>query len=233
MNIQINHHPVYHIIIDDFLPTKENEAIFNHFLALEDLFKPSAIGHDQVIDTSYRSNLNLNMDALYHLLGEADPEKLKAHRATSPLLKMLDNLMQDEQWLSMLDAAPFPLHDMRYCDYWSTQISRYGEKDHYHWHYDHIPHDTTRLITLIYYAHAQPKAFTGGELCLTDGLLWGKELMGEKTRVAIEPRNNRLVLFDSRSLHTVMPTQAPKDFAQGRFSVNVWIGRYQEGEDWQ
>jgi Rps23 Pro-64 3,4-dihydroxylase Tpa1-like proline 4-hydroxylase len=231
MNIQIFHTPVYHIVIDDFLPEEENKEIFQHFLALEGKFHASGIGHTQELKPDYRSNLSLNMDMEYQLSGEFDQDKINAHRATSPLLKMLDNLLADDKLFSLLDAAPFPLSELRYCDYWSTQVSRYGQKDHYRWHYDYIPNDTSRVITLIYYAHALPKAFTGGELCLTNGLLWGDELVSETERAVLEPKNNRLILFDSRFLHTVLPTSAPKEFDKGRFSVNVWVGKYQDEYD--
>ena len=228
MNIQIFHKPVYHIVIDDFLPEVDNQNILQHFISLKEKFKPSGIGHGQEINSDYRSNLSLNMDKEYQITNEIEHDKIMAYRAQSPLLKMLDALLTDEKFFSFLDAAPFPLNEMRYCDYWSTQVSRYGQKDHYRWHYDYIPNDTSRVITLIYYAHALPKAFTGGELCLTDGLLWGDELKGENERATIEPKNNRLVLFDSRFLHAVLPAQAPADFYKGRFSVNVWIGKYSE-----
>ncbi len=228
MNIQIHHAPVYHIVIDDFLPTEQNNEILKHFISLKDKFKPSGIGFGQEVNTDYRSNLSLNMDLEYQVFEEFDHHKISEHRAKSPLLKMLDSLLSDEKFFSFLDAAPFPLNELRYCDYWSTQVSRYGQKDHYRWHYDYIPHDTSRVITLIYYAHALPKAFKGGELCLTDGLLWGDELVSETNRAVIEPKNNRLILFDSRFLHAVLPAEAPEDFAKGRFSVNVWIGKYSE-----
>jgi Rps23 Pro-64 3,4-dihydroxylase Tpa1-like proline 4-hydroxylase len=228
MKIQIHHTPVYHIVIDDFLPEEQNSEIFKHFLSLKEKFKPSGIGHGQDINTNYRSNLSLNMDMEYQLEGEFEQDKIYGHRATSPLLKMLDTLLTDDKFFSFLDAAPFPLNELRYCDYWSTQVSRYGQKDHYRWHYDYIPNDTSRVITMIYYAHSNPKAFTGGELCLTNGLLWGDELSGETERTEIEPKNNRLVLFDSRFLHAVLPAHAPEEFDKGRFSVNVWVGKYSE-----
>ncbi|HSZ25092.1 MAG TPA: 2OG-Fe(II) oxygenase [Cytophagaceae bacterium] len=231
MEIQIHHNPVYHIVIDNFLPEEQNKEIFQHLISLESKFIPSGIGHKQELNTDYRSNLSLNMDMEYQLSDEFTKEKILTYRANSPLLKMLDNLLSDEKLFSFLDAAPFPLSELRYCDYWSTQVSRYGQKDHYKWHYDYIPNDTSRVITLIYYAHANPKAFTGGELCLTNGLLWGDQLVGETEKAMIEPKNNRLVLFDSRFLHAVLPTHSPNEFDKGRFSVNVWIGKYQDEWD--
>lgn len=228
MKFNIYKDPVYHIVIDDFLPADQNKAIFEHLVALEKEYTPAGLGADQQVNQSYRSNLSLNMDKLYHLEDSQDPQDALKHRASSPLLSWLDNLLYDEKWLSFLDAAAFPLNEMRYCDYWSTQVSRYGSKDQYKWHYDAIPGDSTRILTVIYYMHHPEKAFNNGELCLSDGLLWGDELVGERNRATIEPQNNRLVIFESKSMHAVMPTQAPEAFDKGRFSVNVWIGKYPE-----
>jgi Rps23 Pro-64 3,4-dihydroxylase Tpa1-like proline 4-hydroxylase len=228
MNVKIYKEPVYHIVIDDFLPQELNSEIFEHLVSLQQEYIPAGIGADQQVNQSYRSNLSLNMDRLYHLADNQDPQESIAHRASSPLLRWLDALLYDEQWLSFLDAAAFPLNEMRYCDYWSTQVSRYGSKDQYKWHYDAIPGDSTRILTVIYYLHHAQKEFTHGELCLSDGLLWGEELVGENTRATIEPKNNRLVIFESKTMHAVMPTQAPETFDKGRFSVNIWIGKYPE-----
>ncbi|MCS6823109.1 MAG: 2OG-Fe(II) oxygenase [Cytophagaceae bacterium] len=141
---------------------------------------------------------------------------------------MIDHLIYDEQWLSFTDAAPYPICDMRYCDYWSTQVSYYGNDDHYRWHYDTIPGDTSRIITMIYYFHSLPKKFSGGQLCLTDGLLWGENIVGQSATTEIEPQNNRLVIFDSKYLHTVLPVSNNVSFHTGRFSANIWIGRSSE-----
>lgn len=228
MNIQVFRDPVFHIIIDNFLPKEENEEILKHITSLRKHYVTSAIGDDEEINKEYRSNLNLHMDMVFSAGSEATPDDVAARRAESPLLTMIDSFIQDERILSMLDTAPAPLNEMRYCNYWSTQVSRYGHSDHYHWHYDRIPWDDTRLITFIYYVHSQPKKFEGGEFVLTNGLLWEDKVIGASSEAVIEPRNNRIVLFDSRSVHTVKTTSAPEKFEDGRFSVNVWIGKAEE-----
>jgi SM-20-related protein len=228
MNIQIRRTPVFHIVIDDFLTASENKAILEHIVSLKEHYVTSALGDSEEVNKNYRSNLNLHIDQFFSAPADAEPEEVIAHRAKSPLLKMIDHFMQDEKILSMLDAAPAPFHVLRECNYWSTQVSRYGDKDHYHWHYDRIPWDDTRIISFVYYVHTEPRKFSGGELTLTDGLLWGEEVVGKTSESVIEPQNNRLVLFDSRNLHTVKKTKAPEEFEDGRFSINVWIGKYEE-----
>ncbi|MCU0429236.1 MAG: 2OG-Fe(II) oxygenase [Cytophagaceae bacterium] len=230
MKIQIYRDPVFHIIIDDFLPLEENKKILEHLVSHEKDYVAAALGEGQETNAQYRSNLNLHLDRLYASSEDSTPEEIIGKRGSSPLLAKVDAFIQDERVLSMLDAAPAPLNELRYCNYWSTQVSRYGNKDHYRWHYDRIPWDQTRLITFIYYVHAIPKPFEGGELVLSNGLLWEDSLIGNDSQKSIEPLNNRIVLFDSRCVHTVMPTRAPEAFASGRFSVNVWIGKAEDFE---
>ncbi|MFL5728516.1 MAG: 2OG-Fe(II) oxygenase [Cytophagaceae bacterium] len=228
MNIQIRREPCFHIIIDDFLPLEENKEIHEHVVSLQEHYITSALGDAGAVNKNYRSNLNLHMDQVFSADPDAGPEEVFEIRARSPLLRMIDGFMQDEKILSLLDAAPAPFHQLRECNYWSTQVSRYGDKDHYKWHYDRIPWDDTRIISFIYYVHTSPRKFSGGELTLSDGLLWGEELVGQTRETAIDPLNNRLVLFDSRTVHTVKQTAAPAEFKDGRFSINVWIGKYPE-----
>jgi Rps23 Pro-64 3,4-dihydroxylase Tpa1-like proline 4-hydroxylase len=228
MDIKILRDPAFHIIIDDFLPLAENKAILEHIISLKEHYITSALGEAEEVNKNYRSNLNLHIDQVFAADENAEPDEVIKHRAKSPLLKMIDGFMQHEKILSMLDSAPAPFHYLRECNYWSTQVSRYGDKDHYHWHYDRIPWDDTRLISFVYYVHTSPRKFSGGELSLTDGLLWGEDITGNSRETSIEPQNNRLVLFDSRTLHTVKKTTAPEEFKDGRFSINVWIGRYND-----
>jgi Rps23 Pro-64 3,4-dihydroxylase Tpa1-like proline 4-hydroxylase len=230
MKIQVFREPVFHIVIDDYLPETENAVLLKHIVSHEKDFVKAALGDAQETNVDYRSNLNLHMDMLYSAGPLALPEDVAAKRAKSPLLSMIDSFIQDERVLSMLDTAPAPLNELRYSNYWSTQVSRYGDKDHYHWHYDRIPWDETRLITLIYYVHSSPKKFEGGNLVLTNGLLWEDTIVGSTGEAVIEPKNNRLVLFDSRIVHTVKTTKAAEKFEDGRFSVNVWIGKAEDFE---
>jgi Rps23 Pro-64 3,4-dihydroxylase Tpa1-like proline 4-hydroxylase len=77
--------------------------------------------------------------------------------------------------------------------------------------------ETDRVVTLVYYFHAQPRRFTGGELALYP--------FSPSSPVEIEPRDNRLIAFPAISLHEVRPVEAPDDFAASRFAVNCWLHR--------
>ncbi len=83
-----------------------------------------------------------------------------------------------------------------------------------------------RMISFVYYFHRTPKAFSGGELRLYDRDVKDGILRPASTYKDIQPLDNSLVFFDSRDMHEVMPVVCPsRAFADGRFTVNGWIGR--------
>lgn len=75
-----------------------------------------------------------------------------------------------------------------------------------------------RVISLVYYFHRQPRAFSGGELVLLSPL--------DDSEVAIDPAHDRLVAFPSFALHTVRRTEvAGNAFADARFTAVCWLHR--------
>ena len=80
-----------------------------------------------------------------------------------------------------------------------------------------------RLLSGVYYFHAQPKAFEGGALRLHE-LMPARD--DEARFVDIEPAHNSCVFFPSWMPHEVMPVRCPsKRFADSRFAVNCWFRR--------
>jgi len=49
--------------------------------------------------------------------------------------------------------------------------------------------------------------------------------VGRSDVAEIEPMNDRMVIFGSRTVHSVKPTKSPARFGDGRFSLNIWVGR--------
>lgn len=75
-----------------------------------------------------------------------------------------------------------------------------------------------RMVTIIYYFHAQPRRFSGGEIAILP--------IGPGDPVLIEPRDNRLVAFASFVPHEVRPvTCHPDEFRHSRFAINCWVHR--------
>jgi SM-20-related protein len=74
-----------------------------------------------------------------------------------------------------------------------------------------------RAVSTVYYAHREPRGFTGGALRLYSPLAPG-------AFVDVEPAHNSLVAFPSWVPHEVLPVRVPSgDFRDSRFSMNCWL----------
>lgn len=79
--------------------------------------------------------------------------------------------------------------------------------------------ESVRVLTAVYYFHAEPKAFRGGNL----RLLPLRRNADEDRYLDIEPLNDRLLLFPSWAPHRVMPVISDSaDFRDSRFAINCW-----------
>ncbi len=78
-----------------------------------------------------------------------------------------------------------------------------------------------RVLSGVYYFHAEPKAFGGGALRLY--------AIGDpqyNSFVDIEPEHNSLLVFPSWAPHEVMPISCPsRRFINSRFAINCWVRR--------
>ncbi|TAD79465.1 MAG: hydroxylase [Oscillatoriales cyanobacterium] len=88
------------------------------------------------------------------------------------------------------------------------------------------PETITRVLTYVYYFYQEPKQFSGGELRLYETDLNGSMVTESDRSHIVEPLNNRIVFFDSRCKHEVLPVRCPsQQFADSRFTLNGWIRR--------
>jgi Rps23 Pro-64 3,4-dihydroxylase Tpa1-like proline 4-hydroxylase len=77
-----------------------------------------------------------------------------------------------------------------------------------------------RILTMVYYFHRRPKAFTGGQLRLYP--LDAK--LDAKHHRDVEPDSDSAVFFPSWFPHEVLPVHCDhKIFADGRFAINCWV----------
>jgi len=92
-----------------------------------------------------------------------------------------------------------------------ASFTYYGDKCYYKIHNDNgTPAEANRTISYVYYMHALPKQFSGGQLKI------GAEL--------IEPINNSIVFFKSSLWHEVLPVSVlSNQFSSGRFTLNGWV----------
>jgi predicted 2-oxoglutarate/Fe(II)-dependent dioxygenase YbiX len=104
------------------------------------------------------------------------------------------------------------------------RLVAHADGDFFGMHIDNgRPSIATRRITAVYYFHAMPKGFSGGELRLYDGVLRDGRIEPASTYTELEPLDNSLVFFPSQLFHEVRPVRADRrDFRESRFTVNIW-----------
>lgn len=85
-----------------------------------------------------------------------------------------------------------------------------------------------RLVSAVYYFHAEPKGFSGGALRLYP--MFDRSDDGGFREV--QPERNTLVAFPSWAPHEIMPVRCPSGaFRDSRFSVNIWLKRRAKSGD--
>lgn len=197
--------PPYQVFAD-FLPESHRRALLDMALAREAEFQPTSVKRDggDVVDPARRIS-----------------SKLPDMRPLRPPIKQ-----------ALLDAAPalfraagVPPFDIAHIE---TELVAHNDGAHFAPHRDTLAgvNRTTRdgapldrVVSGVYYFHAQPKAFSGGALRLHPfHAAPGTE------PVDIEPDQNSLVVFPSFALHEVRPVSCPsRRFADSRFAVNCWL----------
>ncbi|MEA5535485.1 2OG-Fe(II) oxygenase [Crocosphaera sp. XPORK-15E] len=107
------------------------------------------------------------------------------------------------------------------------QLTAHNDGCYYKIHNDSgSPETCTREFTYVYYFYREPKSFSGGELRIYETDLQETSLERHENFQIVEPRNNSIVFFDSRSKHEVMPVICPsRIFADSRFTINGWLRR--------
>ncbi len=79
--------------------------------------------------------------------------------------------------------------------------------------------ETIRALSGVYYFHARPRAFSGGQL-----RLYASATGATDKFIDVEPAHNSLAVFPSWVMHEVMPVACPSHrFEDSRFSVNCWV----------
>lgn len=193
---------VPHCIFDDFLPAELHRELRSHCMSLEDFGRGEVLVDGAL---SYHPELRqgfISRDRLGDLL---------------PLFRGRLNAAFP-QMATQLGIKPFPHTDIEF------KLAAHGDGDFFKPHRDtFVGKDRPetggdRLITTVYYLHAQPRRFHGGELLIHP--------LGPGETVTVEPRDNRLVAFPSFAVHEVTPVEVPgRAFADSRFSITSWFRR--------
>ena len=105
------------------------------------------------------------------------------------------------------------------------QLTAHGDGNFYKVHNDSDGEVVKRTLTYVYYFNREPKPYRGGSLRMYETDYRNGWIARQQYR-DIEPKNNRLVLFDSRCMHEVCKIESDSaEFADCRFTLNGWLRR--------
>jgi len=187
------------VIADGFFSDAVAQQLLAFALAQEAGFRPSKVAllHEGIVDASRRvSKVNTDMAEVMPLVEAAIRQAVDDAMPRLGLVNVDSYLLEPElAWSG--DGAFFKMH---------TDSLRYRTSH--------------RVMTMVYYFHQQPKAFSGGQLRVY-GI--GAQA-GSGNYQEIEPQWNRAVFFPSWFPHEVLPVQCSTSaFADGRFAMSCWV----------
>jgi SM-20-related protein len=194
-----------YVQIRDFLPRLELEELLDYVLSHPHKFKPATVGNGD------RSILNTNVRVAlaWGNLGPLDMPLQARFRDALPFIMERTGI-----------ATPPP-------DRLEVGLAAHGDGAFYRPHIDLVIGDNAsnptseseRVLSAVFYFHAEPKRFSGGELRLF-------RLGTQSGFVDIEPVQNSLIAFHSWMRHEVRPVAVPSgEFRDYRFAINCWYGR--------
>lgn len=189
-----------YVVIDDFLSPGQHDALLAWALEQEGAIARGTL-HGNCLNSEIRRSWT-SRD-----LGQLKP--VLRSRIGEVLPRLLDSVR-----MASFDGAKIEL-----------EMSAHRDGDFYGPHIDtgvSTGRDgllTDRVVTVVYYFHARPRGFSGGELAI-------HPFGGGGDPVLIDPKDNRLLAFPAFALHEVKPVHCERDsFAAGRFAVNAWVHR--------
>lgn len=196
------------LIVEHFLPAADHAALLAFALANEARFHPAEVQEqgEGRYAPGMRNSLRFTGDL--GAIGET---------FAAAILASQDALFEGT------GTAPFAV---KRCE---IELSAHGDGGFFALHQDTLTgaeratRSSDRMITAVYWFHAQPRAFSGGTFALYP-LVPGAE------PERIEPRDNRLIAFPAMAPHAVEPVSCPGGgFAGARFSINCWLHRARAG----
>lgn len=187
------------LLLRNFLDEATVAGLLHHALAQKAEFAPTRAGRGE------------NSGVKPHIRVSSGTRNLGSFR---PILNArILNLVPD--WVEKLRVTPVESAKLE------TELVAHNNGAFYKRHIDTQTaneRNYTRVLSGVYYFHAEPKAFSGGALRLY-------AIGGENAPfVDVEPERNSLLVFPSWAPHEVMPVSCPsKRFADSRFAINCWV----------
>lgn len=138
-------------------------------------------------------------------------EVYQKRRKESALLSAVARLFQNNtEFSELVSSAGYPFSDWMGTNTYETQVSRYGDKrQKYDWHVDGF--NKSRHISVVYHFFKTPIKFTGGELVLSNGLIYGGKLVTGRIPYKFTPKNNRMFVLRPPLRTALIQLQALKN----------------------
>jgi hypothetical protein len=192
--------PRAHLVIDDFFDPKALATALAEVAKLEPKLAPGLVrdvGHDgQSVFFAHETRKN---------------RATWIHEGSKTLELFRDALWSAERVAAYAQAREPLFQIIPDCFAPHLQVSSYRTGDHYDFHEDE---GAGVNLTAIVFLARNPKAIRGGDLVLSYD--------GEETTVRF--RQNRLLVFPSKTLHRVTPVRiTSKDSRDARISLQCWL----------
>jgi SM-20-related protein len=191
-----------YLVLRDFLEENTVAALLDYALAREQAFQPTKVGRNETGVT----NPAVRVSHGIRELGEFNPV------LRTKILALVPDLV------ARLRATPVDAPRLE------LELVAHNDGAFYKRHIDTqtaSQRDDIRVLSGVYYFHAEPKAFSGGAL-----RLYAIGDPAAQTFVDVEPARNTLLVFPSWAPHEVMPISCPSGrFADSRFAINCWVHR--------
>jgi SM-20-related protein len=199
----------------DFLSPEDHQAVLNWVIANESAFQPATVttgiaGSGVEVDASKRTALvTRNLGPLEQRLRGALMDALPLLRERTGTGGPVPDSLELE-FAAHGDGAHFVAHtDTSYGADRRTVGGRDGAGE-------------DRLLSAVYYFHAEPQGFEGGALRLYRVGADPKAL-ADNDFIELQPLQNSLIAFPSWALHEVRPVRcASARFRDYRFALNCW-----------
>jgi SM-20-related protein len=194
--------PAPHKLIRNFLGEKTVRHLLQFAEAHQDEFRESTVGNYETFRTDKLQRVSLSLSKI----GDFKPE------IVAKTQDILPNVFVG------LGCPPFEPAGFE------IEMVAHGHGAFFTQHIDTFVKATTvpthRVISMVYYFHALPKAFSGGILRLHSIAASGRE----GTYVDIEPVSDTAVFFLAWFPHEVSPVACPSlGLMDSRFAINCWV----------
>jgi Rps23 Pro-64 3,4-dihydroxylase Tpa1-like proline 4-hydroxylase len=195
-----------YVRMTDFLSAAEHQRLLEHALACQDDFRESGVTVRQgesILDYGFRRSCTLWGPRLEEVWEMFD----RRLRAILPAVRRELGL----PWFSLGEVE--------------RQLTVHGSGGFFAPHVDTgHPIVANRRISCVYYFHARPRRFTGGELRLYDTWVTPSGSTAAGTYTTLDPVDNSVVFFPADAFHEVCPVhRESEDFGDSRFTVTIWF----------